>query len=217
MMASIDQSLERTGLDYFDIFYSHRSDPDTPIEETMGDWADIVKSGEALYVGLSNYNPEQTKQAVRVLNGLGIKPLIHQPSYSMFNRWIEDGLQDLLKEEGMGSIVFSPLAQGMLTNKYLNGIPEGSRANKENTHLKKSSITEEKLKQVQKLQEIAKSRNQSLAQMALAWILRKDKVTSVIIGASRKEQIIENVKALDNLVFSEVELKQIDDILKQKD
>ena len=215
LMTSLDQSLKRTGLDYFDIFYSHRPDPNTPIEETMGALADMVKSGKALYVGLSNYNPEQTKEAVGVLKSLGIKPLIHQPSYSMFNRWIEDGLQDVLKEEGMGSIVFSPLAQGMLTNKYLKGIPKGSRADKENTHLKSSAITEEKLKQVQKLQEIATSRNQTLAQMALAWVLRKDKVTSVIIGASRKEQIIENVKALDNLVFSETELKQIDKILNK--
>ena len=214
LMTSLDQSLKRTGLDYFDIFYSHRPDPNTPIEETMGALADMVKSGKALYVGLSNYNPEQTKEAVGVLKSLGIKPLIHQPSYSMFNRWIEDGLQDVLKEEGMGSIVFSPLAQGLLTKKYLNGIPESSRAHKENTHLKKSAITEEKLEQVQKLQEISTSRNQTLAQMALAWVFRKDKVTSVIIGASRKEQIIENVKALDNLDFSERELTQIDEILK---
>lgn len=215
IMASIEQSLERTGLDYFDIFYSHRPDPNTPIEETMGALADLVKSGKTLYVGLSNYNPEQTKEAVSVLKSLGIKPLIHQPSYSMFNRWIEDGLQDVLKEEGIGSIVFSPLAQGMLTNKYLKGIPKGSRADKENTYLKNSDITEEKLKQVQKLQEIAESRKQSLAQMALAWVLRKEKVTSVIIGASRKEQIIENVKALDNLDFSERELTQIDEILNK--
>lgn len=213
MMASIDQSLKRTGLDYFDIFYSHRPDPDTPIDETMGALADMVKSGKTLYVGLSNYNPVQTQEAVAVLKKLGIKPLIHQPSYSMFNRWIEKELQDVLKEEGMGTIVFSPLAQGMLTDKYLKGIPKGSRADKENTYLNKDAITKEKLKQVEELQKIAKTRNQSLAQMALSWVLRKDKVTSVIIGASKKEQIIENVQALDNLEFSEEELKNIDKIL----
>ena len=215
MMASIDQSLERTGLDYFDIFYSHRPDPDTPIEETMGALADMVKSGKALYVGLSNYNPEQTKEAVRVLNGLGIKPLIHQPSYSMFNRWIEDGLQDVLKDEGMGSIVFSPLAQGMLTSKYLKEIPKGSRADKKNTFLKETDITKEKLRKIHDLQDIAVSRDQSLAQMALAWVLREEKVTSVIIGASKKEQIIENVQALENLEFSKKELDQIDEVLKK--
>ena len=214
MMASINQSLERTGLDYFDIFYSHRPDPDTPIEETMGALADMVKSGKTLYVGLSNYNPKQTKEAVRVLNDLGIKPLIHQPSYSMFNRWIEDGLQDVLKDEGMGSIVFSPLAQGMLTSKYLKGIPKGSRADKENTFLKETDITKEKLSQIQDLQGIAASRNQSLAQMALSWVLREEKITSVIIGASKKEQIIENVKALENLEFSKEDLELIDEILK---
>ena len=215
MMASIDQSLKRTGLDYFDIFYSHRPDPNTPIRETMGALADMVKSGKALYVGLSNYDPKQTKEAVKVLRELGVQPLIHQPSYSMFNRWIEDELQDVLKDEGMGSIVFSPLAQGMLTSKYLKGIPKGSRADKENTYLKKDDITKEKLDQIKKLQDIALSRYQSLAQMALSWVLRNDKVTSVIIGASKKEQIIENVKALDKLEFSEKELKKIDEILEK--
>ncbi|UJF16452.1 L-glyceraldehyde 3-phosphate reductase [Jeotgalibaca sp. MA1X17-3] len=215
MMASLDQSLERTGLDYFDIFYSHRPDPDTPIEETMGALADIVKRGKALYVGISNYNAEETKEAVKVLKDLGVNPLIHQPSYSMFDRWIEDGLQDVLKDEGLGSIAYSPLAQGMLTSKYLKGIPKDSRADKENTFLEKSDITKEKLSQIQNLQDLAVSRNQSLAQMALAWVLRKDKVTSVIIGASKKEQIIENVKALENLEFSEKELEDINQILKR--
>ena len=214
LMASLDQSLQRTGLDYVDIFYSHRPDPNTPIEETMGALADIINQGKALYVGISNYSAEQSKEASKVLKEMGVRCLIHQPSYSMLNRWIEDGLQDVLQEEGVGSIVFCPLAQGLLTDKYLKGIPEGSRADKPHGFLKKDAITKERLEQVQALQNMALIRNQSLAQMALAWVLRDNKVTSALIGASHISQIQENVKALDNLKFSEEELKDIDEILK---
>lgn len=215
MVASLDQSLQRTGLDYFDIFYSHRPDPDTPIEETMGALADIVKSGKALYVGISNYSDKQTKEASTVLKGMGVKCLIHQPSYSMFNRWIEDGLQDVLEEEGIGSIVFSPLSQGLLTDKYLKGIPEGSRADKAHGYLKKEVITKEKVAQIQALHDMATERNQSLAQMALAWVLRENRVTSVLIGASNPRQIEENIKALENICFTKEELKTINKILAE--
>ncbi|MEG6565711.1 L-glyceraldehyde 3-phosphate reductase [Thermoanaerobacterium saccharolyticum] len=212
LLSSLDQSLKRIGIDYVDIFYSHRRDPNTPLEETMSALAQAVRQGKALYVGISNYNAEDTKKAAEILRQLGTPLLIHQPSYSMFNRWIEDGLTDVLGDEGVGSIAFSPLAQGLLTDKYLNGVPDDSRAAKKNTSLR-GNLTEENINKVRELKEIADKRGQSIAQMALAWDLRK--VTSVIIGASRVSQIEENVKALDNLEFSHEELKQIDEILSK--
>lgn len=215
LIASLDQSLKRMGLEYVDIFYSHRFDPNTPLEETMGALDSIVKQGKALYVGISSYDAEQTAEAIKILKELGTPLLIHQPRYNMFDRWIEDGLQDVLEEHGVGSIAFSPLAQGLLTNKYLQGIPEDSRAGKDSTpFLNPSDITEEKLSKIRRLNEIAEERGQSLAQMALAWVLRGGKVTSALVGVSRVSQIDDNVKALDNLEFSEEELKRIDDILK---
>lgn len=214
LVASLDQSLKRMGLDYVDIFYHHRPDPETPIEETMTALDHIVRQGKALYVGLSNYNPEQTKEAVKILRELGTPCLIHQASYSMFNRWIENGLQDVLKEDGVGTIAFMPLQQGLLTNKYLKEIPKDSRAAGSSKFLHESDITEEKLNKVRALNEIANERGQSLAQMALAWVLRKEKVTSALIGASRPSQIIENVQAVNNLDFTETELELIENILK---
>jgi L-glyceraldehyde 3-phosphate reductase len=214
LVASCDQSLKRTGLDYFDIFYSHCMDPETPIEETMQALDYIVRSGRALYVGISNYTPEKTREAVAILKALGTPLLIHQPRYNMFDRSIENGLTDVLKDEGVGSIVFSPLAQGLLTNKYLNGIPAGSRAARsEQIYLGDKDITPEKIAKVHALNEVAKSRGQSLAQLALAWVLNNEVVTSSIIGASRVEQIEDSVAALNNLEFSEEELTKIDDIL----
>lgn len=212
LIASLDQSLKRMGIDYVDIFYSHRPDMETPLEETMGALADIVKSGKALYAGISNYDAKRTKEASKILRSMGVPCLIHQPSYSIFNRWIEEGLQDVLKEEGIGSIAFSPLAQGLLTSKYLNDIPKDSRAAKEHGYLQKDAITKERIEQIRALQEIAQKRGQSLAQMALAWVLRDKKVTTVLIGASRVSQIEENIKALDNLVFTKAELERIDTI-----
>ena len=200
-------------LEYVDIFYHHRPDPETPLEETMAALDHIVRSGKALYVGLSNYSAEQTAQASAILKELGTPCLIHQPSYSMFNRWIEDGLQDVLDQEGIGSIVFSPLAGGLLTNRYLDGIPSDSRAGGPSVFLNSNSITDEKLAKVRALNEIAHSRGQSLAQMALAWVLRGGRVTSALIGASRVEQIDDNVAALSRLDFSEDELKTIESIL----
>lgn len=215
LVSSCDQSLKRTGLDYFDIFYHHCMDQETPLEETMQALDFIVRSGRALYVGISNYQPEQTKEAVRILRDLGTPLLIHQPRYNLFDRWIEDGLTDILKEEGVGSIVFSPLAQGVLTNKYLNGIPEGSRAARsEQIYLGDKDITPEKIQKVQALNTIAESRGQSLAQMAIAWTLHNDAVTSCLIGASRPAQIDDSVAALNNLNFSADELAKIEDILK---
>ncbi|MEG6568833.1 L-glyceraldehyde 3-phosphate reductase [Thermoanaerobacterium thermosaccharolyticum] len=212
LLSSLDQSLKRMGIDYVDIFYSHRRDPNTPLEETMMALDQAVRQGKALYVGISNYNAEDTKKAAEILRKLGTPLLINQPSYSMFNRWIEDGLTDVLEKEGIGSIAFSPLAQGLLTDKYLNGIPDDSRAAKKNTSLK-GNLTEENINKVRELKKIADRRGQSIAQMALAWDLRK--VTSVIIGASRVSQIEENVRALDNLEFSDDELKEIDEILSK--
>jgi len=212
LLSSLDQSLKRMGIDYVDIFYSHRRDPNTPLEETMMALDQAVRQGKALYVGISNYNAEDTKKAAEILRKLGTPLLINQPSYSMFNRWIEDGLTDVLEEEGIGSIAFSPLAQGLLTDKYLNGIPDDSRAAKKNTSLK-GNLTEENINKVRELKKIADRRGQSIAQMVLAWDLRK--VTSVIIGASRVSQIEENVRALDNLEFSDDELKEIDEILSK--
>ncbi|TYS52028.1 L-glyceraldehyde 3-phosphate reductase [Bacillus infantis] len=214
LISSLDQSLKRMGLDYVDIFYSHRPDPDTPLEETMGALDTIVRQGKALYVGISSYSAEQTEEAVKILNRLGTPLVIHQPSYSMLNRWIEDGLQDVLEKNGVGSIAFCPLAQGLLTNKYINGIPEDSRAASKTGALQGDQVTEQTIEKVRKLHELASERGQSLAQMSLAWVLRGGRVTSALIGASRVSQIEENVAALDNLEFTSEELNRIEDILK---
>jgi L-glyceraldehyde 3-phosphate reductase len=213
LIASLDQSLKRMGLDYVDIFYSHRPDPETPLEETMAALDHAVRQGKALYAGISSYTPEQTRQAARILRELGTPCLIHQPSYSMFNRWIEDGLLDVLAEEGIGCIVFSPLAQGLLSDKYLSGIPEGSRAAKPHGFLRPEHITEEKLAKVRKLNGIAQARGQTLAQMALAWVLRHAGMTSALVGASGVRQVEDNVAALKNLAFTAEELEIIDQIL----
>jgi L-glyceraldehyde 3-phosphate reductase len=213
LVASLDQSLKRMRLDYVDIFYSHRPDPDTPLEETMGALDFIVRSGRALYVGISSYSPEQTREAARILKSMGTPCLIHQPVYSMFNRWVEDGLLDTLREEGMGCIPFSPLAQGLLTDKYLKGIPEGSRASKAHGFLKAKQITPDKIAKVKKLNALAKARGQTLAQLALAWVLRHDTVTSALIGASSVAQIEDAVGATKNLEISQDELKKIEKIL----
>ncbi|WP_449620935.1 L-glyceraldehyde 3-phosphate reductase [Robertmurraya sp. Marseille-Q9965] len=213
LIASLNQSLKRMGLDYVDIFYSHRPDPNTPLEETMGALDTIVRQGKALYVGISSYSAEQTAEAVEIMNRLGTPLVIHQPNYSMFNRWIEDGLQDVLEDNGVGSIAFCPLAQGLLTNKYLNGVPEESRAAKSTGALQENQVTSDVIGKVQKLNALAAERGQSLAQMALAWVLRGEKVTSALIGASKVSQIEENVKALDNLHFTDEELTLIEHIL----
>ncbi len=213
LLASLDQSLKRMGLEYVDIFYSHRPDPDTPLEETMGALDHAVRQGKALYVGISSYTPEQTREAARILRELGTPCLIHQPSYSMFNRWIEDGLLQVLDEEGIGCIVFSPLAQGLLTNRYLQGIPEGSRAAKSHGALKQDRLTDEVLNRIRQLNDLAQARGQSLAQMAIAWVLRHPGMTSALIGASSIQQVEDNVAALDNLDFSADELQQIEAIL----
>jgi len=214
LVSSLDQSLKRMGLEYVDIFYHHRPDPETPLEETMQALDYIVRSGRALYVGISNYPAEKAREAARILRQLGTPCLIHQPKYSMFERWVEDGLLDTLKEEGVGCIAFSPLAQGLLTDKYLGGnIPEGSRASKEHGFLKPANITDEKLSKVRKLNELAQSRSQTLAQMALAWVLRHDVITSVLIGASKISQIEDAVGALQHLEFTSTELEQIESIL----
>jgi L-glyceraldehyde 3-phosphate reductase len=209
LTASLDQSLKRMGLEYVDIFYSHRFDPETPLEETMGALASAVRAGKALYVGVSSYSPTKTVEAARILRELGAPALIHQPSYSMINRWIEDGLLDVLDQEGMGCIAFSPLAQGMLTDRYLNGVPEGSRAS-ENSSLTREWLTDENLGKIRSLRDIAARRGQSLAQMALAWTLRDTRVTSTLIGVSTVAQLEDNVAALDNLSFAPEELAEID-------
>jgi L-glyceraldehyde 3-phosphate reductase len=214
LVASLDQSLKRLGLDCVDIFYSHRLDPDTPLEETMGALDYIVRSGRAIYAGVSNYPAEQTRQAAQILRALGTPCLIHQPSYSMFNRWVEDGLLDTLAQEGIGCIAFSPLAQGMLTDKYLRGIPEGSRASKPHGFLRPNQVTSEKIAKVKRLDKLAKSRGQTLAQMALAWVLRHPGMTSALIGASRVAQIEDAVGALSNLAFTARELQKIEAILE---
>lgn len=214
LMASLDQSLKRMGLDYVDIFYSHRPDPETPIEETMGALADIVRQGKALYVGISNYNAEQTAKALAVLKEHRVPCLIHQARYSMFDRWTESDLLPLLKEEGIGMIAFSPLAQGMLTNKYLHGIPENSRAAKSTGHLQREQVTEDKINKIRLLNDLAAQRNQTLAEMALAWLLKDDRVTSVLIGASSVEQLLDNLKALRNTNFTADEQERIERILK---
>ncbi|GIO14418.1 glyceraldehyde 3-phosphate reductase [Cohnella xylanilytica] len=213
LVSSLDQSLKRMGLDYVDIFYHHRPDPDTPLEETMAALDLVVRQGKALYVGLSNYSPEQTREASRILKGLGTPCLIHQPSYSMMNRWIENGLQDVLDEEGIGSIVFSPLSQGILTDRYLNGITADSRAAGPSVFLKPEGINEETLDKVRKLNDLAAERGQKLSQMALAWVLRGGRVTSALIGASKASQIEDAAGAVSNLAFTDEELARIDAIL----
>lgn len=214
LVASCDQSLKRCGVDYFDIFYSHCFDPETPLEETMQALDYIVRSGRALYVGISSYNPEQTREAAAILKSLGTPLLIHQPRYNMLDRWIEDGLTDALDDEGVGAIVFSPLSQGRLTNKYLGGIPKDSRAARgEQIYLSENDLDEATLSKINALNQIAETRGQSLAQMALAWVLNNKTVTSAIIGASRVAQIEDSVAALNNLDFSAAELKSIDQIL----
>jgi L-glyceraldehyde 3-phosphate reductase len=215
LLASLDQSLKRMGLEYVDIFYSHRPDPETPVEETMSALDQAVRSGKALYAGISNYNASQAAAAVKILRELGTPCLIHQPKYSMFVRTLEDGLLKVLGDEGVGAIAFCPLAQGLLTGRYLQGIPSGSRASKPHGFLKKDHITEDRLTQVRDLNVMAAERGQSLAQMALAWVLRDVRMTSALIGASRVEQIEENVAALSNLEFSAGELAHIDAILSR--
>lgn len=213
LIASCDQSLKRMGLEYVDIFYSHRPDPETPMEETMMALDQIVRSGKALYAGISSYNPEQSQQAIDILKSLGTPCLVHQPSYSMFNRWIEDGLLDTLGKNGVGSVVFSPLFQGLLTDKYLNGIPEGSRASK-SIYFGSEDITEERINKVFQLNEIAKKRGQKMAQLALAWVLRDERVTSVIIGASKISQIEDAAGIVGNTSFTEEEITAIERILE---
>jgi L-glyceraldehyde 3-phosphate reductase len=213
LLASLDQSLRRLGLEYVDIFYSHRPDPNTPLEETMGAVAHAVRSGKALYAGLSNYKADETRRAAQLLREMGAPCLIHQPRYSMFDRWVEGGLLQALSDEGAGCIAFSPLAQGLLSEKYLQGIPQGSRAAKPHGFLRPAQVTPEKLSQVTRLNAIASARGQTLAQMALAWVLRHPGMTSVLIGASSVAQIEENVKAFDRATFKEEELKSIEAIL----
>jgi L-glyceraldehyde 3-phosphate reductase len=210
VLASLDQSLKRTGLDYFDIFYSHRFDPNTPLEETMSALETAYRQGKALYVGISSYSAKDTRRAYEILQARNIPVLIHQPSYSMLNRWIEADLLETLDELGIGTICFSPLAQGMLSDKYLKGVPSGSRAATVGTALSKKMLTKENLQRIEQLNAIAQRRGQSLAQMALAWVLRRKEVTSVLIGASSSQQIIENVGALANLAFNAEELQEID-------
>ncbi len=212
LMASLDQSLKRMGLDYVDIFYHHRPDYDTPLEETMGTLDLMVRQGKALYVGISNYLPERAAEAFKILKDLGTPCLIHQPRYNMLDRWVEDGLLNLIEKEGVGAIAFSPLAQGMLTDKYLNGFPEDSRAIKDGRYLKTEQINKQ-LSKIKALNEIAQNRNQNLAQMAIAWILKDKRITSVLIGASKTEQILDSLKAIDNTTFSKEELTAIETIL----
>lgn len=213
LTASLDQSLKRMGLDYVDIFYHHRPDSETPLEETMGTLDLMVRQGKALYVGISNYNAEETAKASKILNNLGTPCLIHQPKYNMFDRWVENSLLDTLETEGIGSIAFSPLAQGMLTSRYLNGFPEDSRAVKDGRFINTTQISS-MLSKIKQLNEIAKNRNQSLAQMAISWILKDQRITSVLIGASKTSQILDSLKAIDNTTFSEEELQKIEHFLK---
>ncbi len=213
LVSSCDESLKRMGLDYIDVFYHHRPDPETPLEETMAALDFIVRSGRALYAGISNYPAELTREAAKILNNLGTPCLIHQPRYNMFDRWVENGLLDAVDEQGIGCIVFSPLAQGMLTNKYIKGIPAGSRADKKHSYLKKEQITNEKLDAINKLNDIAEKRNQSLAQMAISWLLRDSRITSVLIGASSPVQLQNSVQSIENMAFSDAELKEIENII----
>lgn len=212
LMASLDQSLQRMGLDYVDIFYHHRPDYNTPLEETMGTLDLMVRQGKALYVGISNYRPQEAEKAFKILKNLGTPCLIHQPNYNLFDRWIENGLLDVLETSGVGSICFSPLAQGMLTDKYLDSLPKDSRAVKDSPFLNTAQVLE-KLPIIKQLHSIAKNRNQSLAQMAISWILKDHRITSVLIGASKTEQILDCIKATDNSVFSEKELNEITIVL----
>ena len=214
LIASLDQSLKRMGLDYVDIFYHHRPDPDTPLEETMGALDQIVRQGKALYVGISQYSAEDTAKAAAILRDQKTPFLIHQPRYNMFDRWVENGLMNTLEKEGIGSIVFSPLAQGILTSKYLKGIPEDSRAALEGGYLDRSIITPQLLEKIQKLDQLAQDRDQSLAQMAIAWLLKDSRVTSVLIGVSKVSQLEDNIAGLEKLDFSSEELQQIERILK---
>ena len=216
LVASLDQSLTRMGLDYVDIFYHHRPDPETPLEETMRALDLIVRQGKALYIGLSNYKAEEAKKAFGILKELGTPCLIHQPKYSMFERWVEGGLLDVLEEEGVGCIPFSPLAQGMLTNRYLHGIPEDSRAAKSSGNLQSGQLTAERIEQIEQLNHLAVQRNQTLAQMALAWLMKDKRVTSVLIGASKPEQLADSLKCLQNTNFATEELNQIETILQNK-
>ncbi len=213
LVSSLDQSLKRLNVDYVDIFYHHRPDPDTPLEETMGALDHVVRQGKALYAGISNYSAKQTRQAARIMRELGAPLLIHQPRYSMFDRWIEESLLEVLGEDGIGCIVFSPLAQGLLTDKYLEGIPKESRADKPHGFLKREQVTQEQLAKVRRLNELARSRGQSLAQMALAWVLRHETVTSALVGTSTVAQLEDNVAALQHLAFSREERDRIDEIL----
>ena len=215
LIASLDQSLQRMGLDYVDIFYHHRPDPETPLEETMGALDQIVRQGKALYVGISQYNAEDTEKAAKILKEQKTPFLIHQPRYNMMDRWVEDGLLDTLEKIGIGSIVFSPLEQGILTSKYLHGIPEDSRAATEGSYLDKSQITDEVVNQVQQLNEMAENRGQSLAQMAVAWLLKDKRVTSVLVGVSKVSQLKDNIEAISNINFSTEELNKIEEILKK--
>lgn len=213
LVASCDQSLKRMGLEYVDIFYSHRPDPNTPLEETMMALDQVVRSGKALYAGISSYTPKETQKAIDILSSLGTPCLVHQPAYSMFNRWVEDSLLDVLEINGVGSVAFSPLFQGLLTNKYLNDIPENSRAAKEHGFLQVETITPDKIEKVKQLNELAKARGQSMAQLALSWVLRDKRITSVIIGASKVSQIEDAVGIQSNLDFSSAELEAIEGIL----
>lgn len=216
LVASLDQSLKRMGLDYVDIFYHHRPDPETPLEETMATLDLMVRQGKALYVGISSYQADEAAKAIKILKALGTPCLIHQPKYSMFDRWVENGLLDVLGQNGVGCIPFSPLAQGMLTNKYLKGIPTGSRAasHRGNGAIDEDQVSDDKIKKAVQLNVLAEKRGQNLAQMALAWILKDKRVTSVLIGASRPEQVLDSIRCLDNYSFSSEELKMINDILK---
>ncbi|MER5851216.1 aldo/keto reductase [Streptomyces sp. NPDC002012] len=217
LLSSLDQSLTRLGLDYVDIFYSHRPDPDTPLEETMGALDSAVRQGKALYVGISNYSPEQTREAARILKELGTPLLIHQPRYSMLDRWVEDGLLTALDELGTGSIAYSPLEQGILSDRYLRGIPEGSRAAGNSPFLTPDSVTPELVDRLRALDEVASARGQSLAQMALAWVLRGGRITSAVVGASSVAQLENSVEAVRDLEFADEELARIEDILKGPD
>ena len=216
LVASLDQSLKRMELEYVDIFYHHRPDPETPLEETMGALDLIVRQGKALYVGISNYQPAEARKAIKLLDQLGTPCVIHQPKYSMFERWIEDGLLDVLEAQGVGCIPFSPLAQGLLTNKYLNGIPESSRAARHlgNGAMEEEQITEEKIGKIRQLNDLAMQRGQSLAQMALAWVIKDPRITSVLIGVSRPEQVTDSIRCLENYSFSKEELDRINSILQ---
>lgn len=215
LLASLDQSLKRMGIDYVDIFYSHRFDPDTPLEETMGALATAVHQGKALYVGISNYDAETTQMAADILKSMGTPCLIHQPKYSMLERWVEKGLLDVLEKNGIGCIAYSPLAQGLLTNKYLHGVPEDSRAAKPHGFLQKSAITDELVRMLRKLNNMAQDRGQTLAQMALSWVLKDPRVTSVLVGARNKEQLLDSLKCLEKTEFTADELEVIDSYLAE--